>query len=189
MSSSFKDQLYQAGLITKKQLRKLNQQEKIERKRKRGNKRKKLVEQAEARAKAKEEKIARIAKIREQRAVREKEVMANLQKRQISQLLQHHRQRFRKGDHPFWHCTYSKTHVHKLWVPTRLAWELRSGAMAIAALGNVENGEAEYVVVPRDVARRIADIDSLRIVFFNETPPDRDDPAERLLGYELSLKS
>ena len=29
MSSSFKDQLYQAGLITKKQLRKLNQQEKI----------------------------------------------------------------------------------------------------------------------------------------------------------------
>ena len=32
MSSSFKDQLYKAGLITKKQLRKLNQEEKIERK-------------------------------------------------------------------------------------------------------------------------------------------------------------
>ena len=185
MSSSFKDQLYQAGLITKKQLRKLNQQEKIDRKRKRGNKRKKLVKKAEERAKAQEEKIARIAKIRERRVVQEKEVMANLQKRQVSQLLNHHRQRFRKGDHPFWHCTYSKKNVHKIWVPTRLAWELRSGTMAIAARGNIEHNEPEYVIISRDVAKRIMEIDAQRIVFYNEKPPERDDPAERLLGYEL----
>jgi len=188
MSSSFKDQLYQAGLITKKQLRKLNQQEKIERKRKRGHKRKKLVEKAEQRAKAKEEKMKRLTILRERRAIREKEVMENLRKRQVSQLLDHHRQRFRRADHPFWHCTYSKTHVHKLWVPTRLAWELRSGAMAIAARGVVEGKEPEYVVIPRDVAKRILELDARRIVFYNEAAPDRADPAERLWGYELSSK-
>ena len=188
MSSSFKDQLYQVGLITKKQLRKLNQQEKIERKRKRGNKRKKLVEQAEARAKAKEEKLARIAKLKEQRAIREKQVMENLQKRQVTQLLNHHRIRYRRGDHPFWHCNFEKTHVFKLWVPTRLAWELRSGGMAIAAAGDFSRQEWEYVVIPRDIAKRIQELDPRRVVFYNETPPDRTDPSERLFGYELPDK-
>ncbi|MAA79804.1 MAG: hypothetical protein CL916_11140 [Deltaproteobacteria bacterium] len=174
---SFKDQLFKAGLITKKQLRKLNQDEKMERKRKKGTKRKKLVEQAEARAKAKKEKAERLVKIRAERAVREKATMESLKLRQVQQLLNHHRQRFSKGQQIFWHKTIEGTHVHKLWIPSRLAWDLRSGAMAIVAMGKIE--DPEYVVIPRDIARRIQDIEPHRVVFLNETPPDENDPAER----------
>lgn len=180
--SSFKDQLYQAGLISKKQLRKINQEEKIERKRKQGNKRKKLVEQAEARAQAKEEKEARMVVIRAERAKREEATMQALQKRKVQQLLSHHRQRYRTADHPFWHCTIDGQHVHKLWVPSRIAWELRSGAMAIAAIGNIQSSYFEYIVISREVARRVQEIEPERVVFLNEHPPDKDDPAERLYG-------
>ena len=174
---SFKDQLFKAGLITKKQLRKLNQDEKMDRKHKKGNKRKKLVEQAEARAKAKKEKAERLAIIRKDRAVREKATMEALKIRQVQQLLNHHRERFRKGQQTFWHKTIAGTHVHKLNIPSRLAWDLRSGAMTIAAMGNIN--DPEYVIVPREVARKIQAIEPQRIVFLNESPPDENDPAER----------
>ena len=52
---SFQDKLFQAGLINKKQLRKINQEQKIERKQKQGNRKKKQIEAAEKRAKAKAE--------------------------------------------------------------------------------------------------------------------------------------
>lgn len=174
---SFKDQLYKAGLITKKQLRQLNQDEKMDRKRKKGNKRKKLVEQAEARAKAKKEKAERLAIIRKDRAVREKATMEALKIRQVQQLLNHHRQRFRKGQQTFWHKTITGTHVHKLCIPTRLAWDLRAGAMSIAAMGH--RSDPQYVIVPRDIARKVQEIEPDRIVFLNESPPDENDPAER----------
>ena len=180
--SSFKDQLYQAGLISKKQLRKINQEQKIERKRQQGNKRKKLVEQAEARAKAKEEKEARLVVLRAERAERELVMMQSLEKRKVQQLLSHHRQRFRIADHPFWHCTIDGKHVHKLWVPSRIAWELRSGAMAIAAIGDIKSSYFEYIVITREIAKRIQEIEPQRVVFLNQQPPDKDDPAERLYG-------
>ena len=154
----------------------------MDRKRKKGTKRKKLFEQAEARAKAKEEKAARLVIIRADRAVREQKTIEDLRKRQVSQLLNHHRQRFRKGDHPFWHCTVDGTYVHKIFVPTRLAWELRAGAMAIAAMGNLTHSEPEYVVVTREVARKVQEQEPERVVFLNETAPDKDDPSERLYG-------
>jgi uncharacterized protein YaiL (DUF2058 family) len=154
----------------------------MDRKRKKGTKRTKLVEQAEARAKAKEEKAARLVIIRAERGKREEKTIASLKIRQVSQLLNHHRQRFRKGEHPFWHCTVDGKYVHNLRVPTRLAWELRSGAMAIVVMGDLTHSEPEYVVVSREIARKVQDTEPNRIVFLNENPPDKDDPSERLAG-------
>ena len=179
---SFQDKLFQAGLINKKQLRKINQEQKIERKQKQGNRKKKQIEAAEKRAKAKAEKEARLVILRAQRAEREKIYVEKAQKRRVNQIINHHRIRFQRGDYPFWHYTYTRTHVHKFYVPMRIAWELRAGKLAIAIVGDVTQFEPEYVIIPREIAQKIAEIDADRILFLNTQPPDAADPSQRLYG-------
>ncbi|MEC7986319.1 MAG: DUF2058 family protein [Myxococcota bacterium] len=179
---SFNDKLFQAGLINKKQLRKMNQKSKLERKAKQGNKKKKKVLEAESKAKTRQEKQERLERLKKERHAREQVHMAAARKRQVQQILNHHRLRFRKADFPFWHLTFDKKHAHKLWVPERTAWELRSGLYAIALMGDANAKEPAYVVIPRDIVERIVSLEPSRILFFNEKAPPKDDPAERLWG-------
>ena len=64
----------------------------------------------------------------------------------------------------------------------RLAWDLRSGQLAIALKGDPAAWEPSYVLIPRELVERIQGLEPDRILFFNETPPDKEDPAERLYG-------
>ena len=60
---SFNDKLFKAGIINKKQHRKMNQKEKLERKAKQGSKKKKRVLNAESKAQARKEKKERLERL------------------------------------------------------------------------------------------------------------------------------
>ena len=105
---SFNDKLFKAGIINKKQHRKMNQKEKLERKAKQGSKKKKRVLNAESKAQARKEKKERLERLNIERAAREKLHTLAARKRQVKQILMHHRLRFRKTDFPFWHLTFDK---------------------------------------------------------------------------------
>ena len=64
----------------------------------------------------------------------------------------------------------------------RMAWELRAGRLGIALMGDPESERYEYVVIEREIVQRILEIDQHRVLFFNEKPPDSDDPSQRLYG-------
>ena len=122
--------------------------------------------------------------LKKARLERDRVKLEAMRKKQVSQLLNHHKLDFRRAEHPFWHLAADGKHVHKMWVPSRLAFELRSGQLAIAVSGPLDAFNPQYLLIPRVVAKRVLEIDSSRILFFNEVVPSNDDPALKIWGVD-----
>ena len=181
---SLRDHLFSAGIINKKELRKSKNQAKQNRKHKQGQRRKKKVVEAEKQAQQQLSRKQKREALKNARLQRERAKIEAMKKRQVSQLLNHHKLDFYRAEHPFWHPAADGKHVHKMWVPSRLALELRAGQLAIAVSGSIDAFNPQYVLIPRVVAKRVLGIEPSRILFFNEVPPCNDDPAMRIWGVD-----
>ena len=161
---SMRDQLFSAGIINKKELRKSKQAAKKARKQKQGSRQKKAVIAAEEKAQKTAEKKALIEKKRQERATRDAAKDLLTQQKQVRQLLTHHQLRSYQGQNPFYHLSLSRRHVHKLYVKGSIEVDLQRGVLAICHTG--EN-EPDYVIVPAKVARKIQSIAPDLVLFFN----------------------
>lgn len=153
---SLRDQLIKKGLVDKKRARSLDREAKRERKAKQGQReRKKVVERRE-----REQREAELQAAAEARALARRE--AEL-RREASELPARVRQKIRanlirsRGPVPFHAVGPDGRTVHRLEVNERVAWKLRAGEAAIAAL-IWEDRPPELVVVSTDAARDLKEI-------------------------------
>lgn len=152
---SLQKKLLQAGLMSKKQSRKLNQQAKMARQNEKGNRQKKKSKlKAQAIALAAEKDARRTAQHLEQQK-NESVQMARARALQVQQLIRHHQISFRPGNEAYWHMSVDRTHLHKLMLPPSIALGLREGQLTIVVKGVLDDFNPNYTVIPSDVAERI----------------------------------
>ncbi|MCB9778463.1 MAG: DUF2058 family protein [Alphaproteobacteria bacterium] len=179
---SLRDQLLKAGLADKKKAGKLARDEKKARKQAQGHKEKKKVVEAREQA-ARDAAADAAADARRDAARARREAQdARDRVRTVQNLLRDYRLRLRPGNHRFFFRSPDGRLALRLDLSPSVAFDLRAGRLAIGWHG--DPAEPDIVVVPRDTAERVARLEPARLLFFNQTPPDPDDPAERLLGDE-----
>ena len=159
---SLRDQLLKAGLASKKDVRRANQELRSERKHDQGHREKKRdVEAAEAaeRAAAEEQALKERAAARHDReAVREE----HDREHRIRQIVLKNRLGG-KGSVPFFHKTADGRHLHRLDVNDRMAFGLRCGELAVAALPEPDG--TSYHVIRLKAADKLAEIAPETVVF------------------------
>ncbi len=176
---SLRDSLLKAGVVSQKDVRRLNQTEAADRKKakaERENREERERREAEQAKMAREEAAAQIIAARRARE-REEELAAA--RRRVNHLIRDYQLRTRGGNQPFWHRTPDGRHVHKLMMNDRMAWELVAGRIAVSWTG--DPADPSYILLPRDAVDRILELEPSRILFFNAEAPSKDDPSERLL--------
>lgn len=180
---SLRDQLLKAGIVDKKKVARANRDLKKRRRdggSERESKKARKARLAEERARQRAEREARQRKEAADRAVAEK----GMEKRRVvSSLLRSHSMPHRKGQQAFWFVCADRKTVLKMEIPGSWAHDLRAGRLAIVWLGDDPHPErAEHRVLRADAVARIREHAPERLLFWNESPPPEDDPAEQLFG-------
>ena len=161
---SLQKRLMKAGLMNKKDARKFNQKEKNKRKKDKGQRKKKRVlAEEEARSQALKDSEAQKEKSREKRE-RESENMRRARELQMKQLISHHAVRFREGKELYWHISANGRYLHQMKLPQSLVLDLQSERLCVAVRGSMDSEEPDYVLIPVDVANRIAEYYPERIM-------------------------
>lgn len=175
---NLRDQLLKAGAVSKKAAEDAARDARKQQKVQHGNQEaKRVIEQREAEAREKErleKEEARLARRREAQALAERETVLW----QGRQILRSHRMRFRAGPQRFWHRSPDGRELWKLWLPERIAEDLRRGRAAIAWIDG--GAEPEIVVVDAETADRVEAVRPELVLFRNRGKVDSD-PAEQLL--------
>jgi uncharacterized protein YaiL (DUF2058 family) len=185
---SFKDQLLKAGLVDKKKVQQANRHEKDERRAAQGHRDTKAeLEAHHAAAVARAREAQKAAALAEQQA-REARKAEQERARQLSNLLRAYRVRLREGKQLFFHRSADGRSAVRQLLAESLAVDLRLGRAAVCWVGGAP-ADAEYVVLPREAADRIAAIAPDRVLFCNPAPPPRDDLAERLYDMQAIVDS
>lgn len=178
---SLRDQLLKAGVVDKKTVRKVNQELEAERRQHKGERQSRAEAEARAAAEAEAARLARQEAIIAARRAREREAEAAQAHRRALHLVQHYQLRTRGGNQPFWHLAPDRVHIHRWMLHERVVMELCQGRLGIGWHGDPE--DPSYVLLPAEVARRALELDASRVLFFNQEPARRDDPAEQ--PYEI----
>ena len=175
---SLRDQLMKKGLASKADGRRANRDLKKKRKGKQSNRKRKGEE---ARIQAQKER-----KEQEQRATaRALERRDSEQKRAVSEAVTRVRQIISgnrlgsKGPVVFFHKKMNTAALGRLQVSERVAWSLRCGDAAIAALE--EGDHIQYVVVTRRGAERLSAVSSKHVVFWTQDTHGISSPEEHFL--------
>lgn len=175
---NLRDQLLKAGIVSKKDAdaaaREARKQQNIQ---KGHQESKKVLEQREA-ERREQERQAREAERLARRKASEEQARRETVLWQARQILRSHRLKFRAGPQRFWYRAPNGTEIWKLWLPERVAEDLRRGKAAIAWIDG--GTEPEVVVVDAESADRVEAIRPELILFRNRGAADRD-PAEQLL--------
>jgi uncharacterized protein YaiL (DUF2058 family) len=169
----FGEELFKAGLISKKDLRKAKQKVKQDRRKEHGTKKKKKVLKAEQKAKNNQARDLQ----QEQKNSRQKKHQDQQDKRELvnrlQQLIQQNQIVIRNDSLIFWHTSADRKHCHKLFVSERVAKDLRAGKLGITVRGLINDDDPIYVVIPRETVKKILELDPDRILFWNqESPPN-----------------
>jgi len=179
---SLRDQLLKAGLVSKKDVRRAGQEKRKERKKHQGERKKKSELRAEEAAQRRaEEKAAleeRLQARQEREVVREEVERAQ----RIRQIVLGNRMGGR-GPVPFHHKGRDGRTLHRLEVTERLAWSLRCGKLAVAALPEPD-GTASYHVVTTRAADKLAEFAPELVVFRVIDTTGISAPEERFLSRE-----
>ena len=178
---SLRDQLLKAGLADKKKVQEVNRELKQQRKREQAEReRKSVLARREAEA-ARAEVEARAAAQQAARAEAQARRDEADRRRLVDNLTRAYRIRWRTGAHPFFLRGPQGQRVLRLMVPETIALDLRGGQLAICWLGEDPTDPEELLVLPADAAARVEQAAPGRRLFWNEAPPEKEDPAERLL--------
>ncbi len=178
---SLRDQLLKAGLVDKKKVREVERDLKKRRKKSQARRKKKKVREAEAAAAREAAAREAAARKAEERRRAEAERAERERRRLVRNLLVTWRVPMREGPVPFFHRSPDGRHALRLRLPESVAWDLRRGLLAVAWDGPSPE-RAEVLLVTRHAALRLREAAPDRVLFFNETPPPDDDPAERPYG-------
>lgn len=159
---SLRDQLLKAGLVSKKDVDKANRDKKAERKRKQGHRKRKGQARAEAEAARQAALEAELLAKAEARKERDEAREVHERVHRIRQIILGNRMGA-KGPLPFHVHSLDGRHLHRLQLPERVAFGLRCGELAVAALQ--DDDEARYYVIPRRAADKLADLAPEHLVF------------------------
>jgi len=185
---SLRDQLLKAGLASKKDVRRVNQELKAERKQDQGHRDKKreVVAAEEAAKKAAEEQALR-EKVAARKA-HEANQEAHDKVHRVRQIVLGNRLGA-KGGHPFFHKCLDGRRVNRFYVSDRTAFALRCGDLAIAGLVEPDGTET-YHLLRRDAAHKLAAIAPEAVVFLVDDTTGISKPEEQFLErpWDASLK-
>ncbi len=167
MGNPFKEQFLKKGLVTKKQVNKVINEQRLSRSKK-GNKKAQEDDEIQKRIQqAREEQAARDRELNRQRneAAKENELQG-----QIRQIIKQNQMEV-EGDLSFHFADNKK--IKKLYVSKQIAEGLSKGKMAIV------KQDEQYFVVPAKAARQIQDRKAESLILLNSSEikePDPDDP-------------
>ncbi len=174
---NLRDQFLKAGLVSKKDAdaaaRDARKQQNVQK----GHQESKKVLEQRAAEERERERLAREAERLARRKAAEETARRDTLLWQGRQILRSHRLKFRAGPQRFWHRSPDGRELWKLWLPERVAEDLRRGRAAIAWIDG--GTEPEIVVVDAETADRVAAIRPELVLFRNRGPADPD-PAEQL---------
>ncbi len=176
---SLRDQLLKAGVVTRKQKQAAERDLKRKRKKKQSRRGSKKEQQRRERQAAEQRRKAEIAEKLARRQESQALQEAAARRLRANQIVEHHALLSKPGPQRFWHHTPGGLVLNRLDLPHKLAVQLRAGRLAV--VWSESFGEPTYRVVTREVALRLRGILPERVLFLNDTPPDPEDPAERLL--------
>lgn len=154
MGNSFKDQLLKAGLVNKKQVKKVMHEERVNKKQKKGE------STTGENSVTREELLAREERNRELNRKRNEDKKRNENLAQVKQLIETNRLTLeeRDNDEPYYFVVGKK--IKKLFLPEKISNQLGSGELAIATLAG------KFEIIPATVARQIAIRDEESLVAF-----------------------
>ncbi|NDY71732.1 DUF2058 domain-containing protein [Desulfobacter hydrogenophilus] len=155
MGLSLQDQLLKAGIADKKQANKVNQEQRVKRKKNKGKKKTPEINQT------RQSQLAQAKRSRElnRQSNQEKEKQQRLA--QAKQLIEENRLDLRKYEDPYYFKVGKK--IKKLYVNDEITQKLGRGQLAIVTLNSV------YEIVPAKVARKIVDRDPDSLVVFHQS--------------------
>jgi uncharacterized protein YaiL (DUF2058 family) len=173
MGNALQDQLLKAGLVTKKQVQKSNQEK--ARKRKQQPKNKQAVDQNKIKAQqAAEEKAKRDRELnrRKEEQARQKAISI-----EINQLITNNCIERDESCEIVYNFEHNKK-VRRIYVDEEMKQKIISGKLCIARI------EGRYELVPTDIAEKIRQRNGKRLVTFSDDQQikDKDDP---YAGYEV----
>lgn len=155
MGNPFKDQLLKAGLASKKQARKVEHEQRINRKQHKGESPAAAVNQTRT------AQLAQDQHNRELNRQRNEEARLREQQAQVRQLIENNRlDRDERGE--AYHFADGRK-IKRIFVSEEMTEQLSRGQLAIVKLG------AAYEVVPAKVARQIADRDRAALLVLHQT--------------------
>ncbi len=154
MSNPFKDQLLKAGLVSKKQAKKIEHENRINRQQNKKNK------PSPADNKAQNKQTAQTKRCRELNQQLNEENRQREQNAQIKQLIENNRLTQDNDGDPYNFVERNK--IKRIFVSKEMADKLSCGQLAIVKLGN------SYEIVPAKVARQIACRNQEAILAFHE---------------------
>lgn len=178
---SLRDQLLKAGLADKKKVAKANRQLKKRRRKEQAEQDSKAERRRAAEAERAAAEAARLEKIRVERARRLAIQEAQRRARAVRKMVRSYALPERSGQTSFWHRAPDGRTLLRLRLPESWAHDLQQGRLAVAWSGPTA-ALADICVLPDYAARRVLAEEPRRILFFNEAPPDPEDPSERLYG-------
>jgi hypothetical protein len=181
---SLRDQLVAKGLASKKDARRVTQELRENRKQVQATRRPQSEIDAEQRALAHAAAEAAQRRRAAERKSREQEREAAELSTRIRQIVRVNAVRSR-GPFRFYHRTVDGTHLHRLEMSERVAFKLRCGEAAIAAL--VDGPEPEYLVVSQRAAQKLAEIAPHLVVHYTTSTAGLSDAAEMLYRPESAI--
>jgi hypothetical protein len=172
---NLRDQLLKAGLVTKGQAANAAQQKRKEEKAAQGNQLSRAEQdrlEAEERTRREAAREAELAERRRRSREAQEAEAAVLRSRQI---LRSNALKLRSGPQRFYHRSPDGRHAWRLWLPERVAEDLRRGRLAVCWC---DDARADAVIVEVAVAERV---EAFRpgLVLFRNRGVDPD-PAEQL---------
>ena len=185
--SSLRDQLLAKGLASKKDVRRVERELKDQRRQEQGHKQKARELQAQQEAARREAEAEAQQRRLEERRRREAEREARETRERVRQIVVGNAIRSR-GPFRFHFRKLDGRTLGRLEVSERVAWKLRAGEAAIAAVSD-DRGE-EYVVISARGAQRLADIAPERVVFWTRETAGLSAPEEALWRpeWDISLR-
>jgi uncharacterized protein YaiL (DUF2058 family) len=185
---SFKDQLLKAGIVDKKKVQQVNREEKEQRRAAQAQREARAVIEAQQAAEAQAAAEARLVVQRAEQRAREERRAALERARQLSDLLRAYRMPLREGKQLFFHRSADGERVVRQLLAESLAVDLRVGRAAVCWIGP-RPAEAEYVLLPREAADRVAGLAPERVLFLNPAAPPREDLSEKLYDMQAIFDS
>jgi len=153
MGNPFQDQLLKAGLVNKKQVKKIQHQKRLNRQQNEGK------NSSPASNMARQEQINKAERNRELNRQRRLEKMQHEQRAQVKQLIENNRlQQDERGEA---YNFVEQKKIKRIFVSDEMTEQLSCGQLAIVKLGK------GYEVVPAKVARQIAGRDKDALLVFH----------------------
>lgn len=181
---SLRDQLVAKGLASKKDARRVTQELRADRKQTQGSRRSQAEIDAEERARVAAEHAERTRRKALERKAREEAREAAELAGRVRQIIRTNAVRSR-GAYRFYHRAMDGRHLHRLEVSERVAFKLRCGEAAVAALP--DGPEPEYLVISERAAQKLAEIAPHLVVHWTRDTRGLADAAETLYRPESAI--